>query len=285
MSETQEKFTSVIQEVAKKWEVTIDAAKALLASYDENKNKILMYTREALQGLRKALKIESCRGLFWDTEIKALKNIVCYQVTQLVWWAEWTENLPKWSQDNKKVESWAIPPIKEVMLAQKNYGNCKDQIEPVIDQVAPMVNVNRETVLAVCAQESRFNIAAKSPAGAQGVMQVMPSTLEGINRFLQKGKLTNAWPEEKYYAQVRNNAKAQGVNINQLISSSTQVWKNIAIGTIYLWYLIDNYGDVEGLRRYNSKKGWSLENKSYVNGVKAWKNLIVSSGLSTEKTS
>lgn len=85
-----------------------------------------------------------------------------------------------------------MPPIKEVMLAQKNYENCKDQIQPVINQVAPIVNVKKDTVLAVCAQESRFNTAAISSAGAQGVMQVMPKTFSGINRFLQNGKIINA---------------------------------------------------------------------------------------------
>ena len=284
MSEVKESFSSVIREVAKKWEVTPEFAESLLASYTANKNSILKYTTEDLRGLRTVLKIDSDRGLFWNTEIVALKNIVRTQVTQIVWWNDPKPNLVKSSND-KNAEFWAIPPIKEVMLAQKNYKNNQHQINPVIDQVAPIVNVKKETVLAVCAQESRFDPKATSRAGAQGVMQVMPKTFAGINGFLQKGKIINAWSEEKYYAQVRDIAKKQGVNINELIASSTQVWKNIAIGTIYLWYLIEKYGDIEGLRRYNGAKGWSLENRSYVRGITAWKNLIAASNLSTDTIS
>lgn len=279
-----ENFSSVIREVAKKWEVTPESAESLLTSYAANKNSILKYTTEDLRGLRTVLKIDSDRGLFWNTEIVALKNIVRTQVAQIVWRSDSKTNLAK-STNEIKDQPWVMPPIKEVILAQKNYENCKDQIQPVINQVAPIVNVKKETVLAVCAQESRFNTAAISSAGAQGVMQVMPKTFSGINRFLQKGKTENAWQEERYYAQVRDTAKKQGVNINELIASSTQVWKNIAIGTIYLWYLIEKYGDIEGLRRYNWAKGWSLENRSYVKKVTAWKNLIASSNLSTDTIS
>ncbi len=279
-----ESFSSVIREVAKKWEVTPESAESLLTSYTANKNSILKYTIEDLRSLRTVLKIDSDKGLFWNTEIVALKNIVRTQVAQIVWRSDSKTNLAK-STNEIKAQPWPMPPIKEVMLAQKNYENCKDQIQPVINQVAPIVNVKKDTVLAVCAQESRFNTAAISSAGAQGVMQVMPKTFSGINRFLQNGKIINAWPEEKYYAQVRDTAKKQGININELIASSTQVWKNIAIGTIYLWYLIEKYGDIEGIRRYNWAKGWSLENRSYVKRVTAWENLIASSNLSTDAIS
>lgn len=276
-------FSSAIREVAKKWSINPELAETLLAEYEKNKNSILKYTREDLKGLRDVLKIDSPRDLFWDTEISALRNIVRSQVTLIIPKNEVALD-PLKQKPAKERNPWNMPPLKEVMLAQKNYAKCKDEIQPAIDQFAPIVDVNPQTVLAVCAQESRFNTATISPAGAQGVMQIMPATMNGITRFLAKGKMYNAWPEEKYYAQVRDKVEKQGFDINQWIASSTKVWKNIAIGTIYLWYLTGKYGDTEGLRRYNGAKGWSLENRSYVSGVTAWKNLIASSRLSTDTT-
>ena len=78
------------------------------------------------------------------------------------------------------------------MLAQKNYQQCKDQVWPVISQIAPLVNMDPEKILAVCAQESRFQISAISGKGAQGLMQVMPPTMNGIIRHLRTGKTQNA---------------------------------------------------------------------------------------------
>ncbi|MBB1127133.1 lytic transglycosylase domain-containing protein [Thiospirillum jenense] len=50
------------------------------------------------------------------------------------------------------------------------------QIETLVRTFAPHFNLHPELVMAVIAIESNFNPRAESPAGAQGLMQLMPAT-------------------------------------------------------------------------------------------------------------
>ena len=52
----------------------------------------------------------------------------------------------------------------------------RDQIEGIIDRVARKVQLAPELIRAVVAVESSYNPTAVSPAGAQGLMQLMPTT-------------------------------------------------------------------------------------------------------------
>lgn len=282
----------ILKKVIVKWSLDSADAKKILDTYEKNKFGSLKYTKESLAWLRKILSIETREGFFGLPEIQALTKIVSTQVSSILSWPEkvavtQTDQVvvPKWEGvDPKKTPAphvvfqpvWSIP-VGDVMLARENYQKCKDQIWPVISQVAPIVNMDPEKILAVCAQESRFVIDARSWKGAQGLMQVMPPTMKGILKFLRIWNTQNAGPEEKYYAQVREKANAKGVDINSLIDNVSSLGKNVAIGTIYLSYLIKTFWEEWGLRRYNSGPSinGSRENRKYAWWVKDWEKVIM----------
>lgn len=270
-----------MKKVIQEWSVNPDLAKSILQSYEAHKNGILVYTKENLAWLRKILGIQSHEWFFGMSEILALKKVIGIQVSQIISEAkikpssQEKHSVPKVDFQNQ----WHIP-VSEVMLARRNYEKYKANIWPTITKIAPLVGMNPEKILAVCAQESRFDIWARSQVGAKGLMQVMPQTLSGVSKLLLKWKTINAWPEEKYYAQVREMAKSQGIDMKNLISSSGPLWKNIIVGTIYLSYLLKNYGEEKWLQIYNGGIGkiWKTEeNRNFASGVRAWERTIMAS--------
>ncbi len=60
------------------------------------------------------------------------------------------------------------------------------EIETLVRRFAPHFNLHPELVMAVIAIESNFNPHAESPAGAQGLMQLMPATAARFG-------VTNVW--------------------------------------------------------------------------------------------
>jgi soluble lytic murein transglycosylase len=85
---------------------------------------------------------------------------------------------------------------------------------PVIDALAAQPNPEPAAILALSRQESEFNQYAVSPAGARGLMQLMPATAKEVARNLQLGYepawLTsnpgyNAKLGSHYLAQMLNN--------------------------------------------------------------------------------
>ncbi len=64
------------------------------------------------------------------------------------------------------------------------------EIDNLIDKYAAKSNLDADFVKAVVKQESGFNAKAKSPCGAMGLMQLMPSTAKGLG-------VTNAFDAEQ----------------------------------------------------------------------------------------
>lgn len=100
-------------------------------------------------------------------------------------------------------------------------GAPKGEILGLIDKYSQKYNIDKNLVKAVVQQESGFNSNAVSPVGAQGLMQLMPSTAKGLG--------------------VRNPFNAE---------------QNIEGGTKYLKNLINKYDSVKlGLAAYNAGSG------------------------------
>lgn len=55
-------------------------------------------------------------------------------------------------------------------------------VRPLAERQATLQSVPKGLVMAVIAQESGFSATAVSPVGAQGLMQLMPTTIQDINR-------------------------------------------------------------------------------------------------------
>lgn len=56
-----------------------------------------------------------------------------------------------------------------------------DEFEPIVKSVASEYGVDKSLVKAVIHAESGYNPNAVSPKGAQGLMQLMPKTAQGLN--------------------------------------------------------------------------------------------------------
>ncbi len=103
------------------------------------------------------------------------------------------------------------------------------------------LSINPYLILAVMREESRFDLLARSPAGALGLMQLMPET-----------------------------AKKEGKKIGIILKNDSDIFepeKNILIGSFYLKKLIEEFGNtVIAIAAYNAGEkavsSW-LKNNSY----------------------
>lgn len=66
-----------------------------------------------------------------------------------------------------------VPVTKEATSTKTNYDS-------IIKEMATKYNVDQQLVKSVIKAESNFNPLAKSGAGAQGLMQLMPNTARGL---------------------------------------------------------------------------------------------------------
>jgi soluble lytic murein transglycosylase len=110
-------------------------------------------------------------------------------------------------------------------------------------------NLTPELVLAVIREESRFDEYAASPAGARGLMQLMPTTAEWIGRKIGRRR----------------------INVNDLDDPGF----SIAAGCRYLRFLLDrgNGSIVAALAAYNAghgrMKSWKSRHGPHIDPIAA----------------
>jgi hypothetical protein len=62
-----------------------------------------------------------------------------------------------------------------------SYSRNKNAFDPIIKQAASQHGISEGLIKAVMHTESGFNVNARSPVGAQGLMQLMPATARRFN--------------------------------------------------------------------------------------------------------
>lgn len=101
----------------------------------------------------------------------------------------------------------ASPLSSPGFVTPSNVNGWSPQMKQMADAAATRYGVPRELVIAVSRAESAFRSDATSPAGAQGLMQLMPATAKGLG-----------------------------------VTKIADPWQNLAGGTKYLRQLMDRFG-------------------------------------------
>lgn len=147
------------------------------ASFDEalKSAEIQPESRAALVGQAKAAvqlaQLQMLQGLF---DIAAEPQEPS-RLTGLDEWGTLFEWPPAHSQKLDRLHVDLKPAVPATGSADRN------DIEQMIDRIAGNVGLAPELIRSVVAVESDFNPQAVSPAGAQGLMQLMPATAEELS--------------------------------------------------------------------------------------------------------
>lgn len=97
------------------------------------------------------------------------------------------------------------PSLPPTILSSISKGtDIKTDYDHVIREAALQYNIPEKLIKSVILQESNFNVAAKSHAGAYGLMQLMPATAKGLGVTDISDPIQNIMAGSKYLSKMLN---------------------------------------------------------------------------------
>jgi len=109
---------------------------------------------------------------------------------------------------DKFLDTTASKKVTGRLLKEDNFSKLPENFESYIDNVSDEISnkygveISPNLVKSIIKQESGFNPNAVSPAGAQGLMQLMPSTARGLGVFNALNPYQNLKGGVTYLAQM-----------------------------------------------------------------------------------
>lgn len=96
------------------------------------------------------------------------------------------------------------PSLPPTILNSISTGTKKTDYDHVIREAALQYNIPEKLIKSVIQQESNFNVAAKSHAGASGLMQLMPATAKDLGVTNIFDPVQNIMAGSKYLSNMLN---------------------------------------------------------------------------------
>ena len=104
--------------------------------------------------------------------------------------------------------------VRQIVGGEKVLSRGYPKYKSIVEQTASKYNVEPELISAIIQAESAWNPNAKSPAGARGLMQLMPATAKGLGVKNSGDPTQNIEGGTKYFARL---LKQYGGNIRKAL--------------------------------------------------------------------